>query len=252
MIGIVGALPWELAELRGRIRVESHLRHGHGRIWEGRCRGRRVILIQGGMGRERAEGAAKFLLDRYPLSALLCIGFGGGVSEELRVGDIVVCPSLYRGAEGSAPEEWSLEGEVRSDKGLIARAVEALTEQGIPFHLGDGLTVSRILADPNLKERIGKGLPVKVVDMEGFWVARQASRRGVPLLAARAISDPVDQSLPDLEGLLDAGGEAWAMVAISHLLRHPSQAPALLRLAWNARKAGASLGAFIPALIGRL
>jgi len=252
LIGVVGALARELSRLRRRVHLERHLRLGPQHIWEGRCRGRRVVLVQGGVGRERAEEAAEFLLDRYPLSALLCVGFGGGVSEELRAGDIVLCPSVHRGAEGSAPGEWSLEGEVRCDGGLTARAVETLTEQGIRFHLGDGLTVSRILADPGMKERIGKSLPVKVVDMESFWVAKRASRRGVPLLVARAISDPVDQPLPDLEGLLDTGGEPRATRAILHLLRHPPRAPALLRLAWNARKAERSLGAFLPALIGRL
>ena len=246
-IGIVGALPQELADLRRRLQVKHRLRFGAQQAWEGICRGRRVILMQSGMGRARAEEATELLLDRYPLSALLCIGFGGGVSRELRAGDIVVCPSVY---EGPPSGEWALGPGVRSDKELIAKAEKSLVEGGLRFHLGDGLTVDRIVSDPDLKEQIGKTLPVKAVDMESFWIARQAFSRRVPLLVAWAITDPVDQSLPDMMGILDAGGKARIREVFPHLLRHPSQVPPLFKLAGNARRAAASLGTFTAALIG--
>lgn len=252
MIGIVAATHWELAELRKRIWIENHVQMGARALWEGICRGRRVVLMQSGVGRARAEGAAALLLDRYPLSELLCVGFGGGVSEELRCGDVVVCPTVHLAQGGRVPAEWTLAGGVASDGSLQSLATGALNEEGIRAHLGDGLTVSRVIASSVLKSKIGRALPVKVVDMESFWVAHLALDRVRALLVVRAITDPLDYSLPDLAGVFDAEWNLRPKQVMLKMLRRPAYALDLMSLARRARKAAGSLGVFVPALVGRM
>ena len=252
LIGVVGALSWELADLLRQIQVQRRLTVGAHRLWEGRCRGRPVVVAESGVGRLRAEQAVVGLLDRFTLSALICIGFGGGISEELRAGDIVLCPSVSCAHEGPGPDEWTRGAQVPSDDGLMARGVEVLRREGIRFHRGDGLTVARFIDDPRMKERMGKTLNAKVVDMESYWVARQARGRVGGILLARAISDPVGQPLPGLTRSLAAGQEVRSGQMALHVLTHPLQAPSLLRLARSARSAARNLGAFVSAFVGGL
>lgn len=252
MIGIVAALSWELAGLRRRIRIENRVQIGAQALWEGRCRGRRVVLMESGVGKARAEEAMDLLLARYSLSVLLCIGFGGGVHRELECGDVVVCPRVYLATGEASPAEWSLTEEVQSDAQLQSLATDVLSEQGIRSHVGDALTVSRVIGASAVKAEIGHALRVKVVDMESFWVARRALNRVGALLVARAISDPLDYSLPDLAGVIDAEWNVRPMRTVSELVRRPSLVLTLASLAHHVQKAARSLGAFVPALVGRM
>lgn len=252
MIGIVAALSFELDGIRRKIRVESHAQMGAYALWEGRCEGHRVVLVQTGVGRARAEEATDLLLARYPLSVLLSIGFGGGVHPELECGDVVVCPTVRRAAGGEVPSEWLLEDEVHSDARLQRLATEALAEEGIRGHVGDSLAVSRVIGAPALKAEIGHTFHVKVVDMESYWVAHRAVDRVSSLLVARAISDPLDCSLPDFASVVDADWSDGPRRIISQLVRRPSLLPSVAGLALCVRKAARSLAAFVPALVRRI
>ena len=164
----------------------------------------------------------------------------------------MVCPRVHLATGEASPAEWSLTEEVQSDAQLQSLATDVLSEQGIRSHLGDALTVSRVMSASSVKAEIGHALRVKVVDMESFWVARRAVNRVGALLVVRAISDPIDYSLPDLTGVMDAGWNVRPMRVVAALVRRPSLVVTLTALAHHARRAARSLGAFVPALVGRL
>ena len=252
MIGVIGALPWELAALRRRIQIHRHLRFDMQQLWEGMYRGRQMVLVQSGMGRARAEEATTLLLDRFALSELFCVGFGGGVSGELQGGDVVLCGSVYRAGAGADPKEWTLEEGVRSDAGLMTSAAMALGKEGMRFHQGDGLTVDRVISDPGLKRRIGEVLAIKVLDMESFWVARLATGRVGRVLLARAITDSIDHRLPSVTGAFGSSQKNQIERVALHVLQRPRSAVSLLRLALNARRAARNLGQFVTALVEQL
>jgi nucleoside phosphorylase len=251
-IGVVGALHWELVDLLRHVQVQRRLTVGAQRLWEGQCHGRPVVVAETGVGRLRAERAVTVLLDRFALSALVCVGFGGGTGEMCRAGDIVLCPSVSSAHQGPGLAEWTRGASVRSDDGLIARAADVLRREGIRFHVGDGLTVARLIDDPGTKERLGKTLQAEVVDMEGYWVARQARERVGRLLLTRAISDPIGQPLPGLIQSLVGPEEVEHRQMALQVLTHPLQAAAILRLAHNACLAARNLGAFVSAFVDGL
>ncbi len=251
-IGIVAALHWEVADLLKRIQVRRRSTVQGQRLWEGECRGRTVVVAESGAGRSRAERTVVALLDRFAFSALICTGFGGGTGEMCRAGDIVLCPSVFCAHEGPGRSEWTRGAEVQSDDGLVARGADVLRREGIQFHVGDGLTVARLIDDPGTKERLGRSLHAKVVDMEGYWVARQARERVASLLLTRAISDPIGQPLPGLTQSLVGPEEVKHRQMALQVLTHPLQAAAILRLAHDARLAARNLGAFVSAFVGGL
>ncbi|MDH3317334.1 MAG: phosphorylase, partial [Gammaproteobacteria bacterium] len=68
-------------------------------------------------------------------------------------------------------------------------------------------------------------------DMESIAVARNARRRGLPMIAVRAISDGPEDALPiSVLGVVDAFGRARYGALLGTLVRRPGDVAALARL----------------------
>ena len=106
----------------------------------------------------------------------------------------------------------------------------------------------QVLGEPEAKAALGRRMPVAVVEMEGYWLAEAAARRGVPFLALRVVLDEVGDWLPD-ENFLDETGVVQRHKAMAYLMRHPERTAALMRLGAAVHKAGQSLAASVAAIL---
>ena len=61
-----------------------------------------VVLVEGGIGRQRASEATRQLAERYELELIVSAGFAGGVQEGLSTGDVCLCERVMSIA-GPAP-----------------------------------------------------------------------------------------------------------------------------------------------------
>lgn len=251
-IGIVGALRWEIGGVLKQLHSHRRLPVNDLCLWEGDCGSRAVVVAECGVGRLRAERAMSVLLDRFHLSALVCIGFCGATSETYRPGDVVLCSSIHSGEEIAGRAQWERGGTIESDNELIRLGADVLRSAGIPFHVAVGLTVPRVIDDPHTKAYLGKTLKVNVLDMESYWIAHRARDHAGRVLVARAVSDAVNQPIPSLVHALGARPQVNFGDTALQLLRRPGQAAALLHLARGARKAAGNLGTFVPAFVRRL
>jgi hypothetical protein len=102
---------------------------------------------------------------------------------------------------------------------------------------------------PGVKERLGQRVPADVVEMENYWLAQVAAESGVPLVAVRAISDTLLETLPEGCSFMDERGETPMAEVAFHAIRHPRTLLPLLRLSVNARRCTANLTAFAEALL---
>ena len=66
----MAAMKEEVAGLKRHMAIEDTVAENGCRIFHGRQGGKEALLVQTGMGRERAEKAARFVLERYPVSPL--------------------------------------------------------------------------------------------------------------------------------------------------------------------------------------
>jgi len=212
-------------------------------IYEGKYDSRDVVLVQTGVGKKRAERAAQLVLERYPVTALVSFGFGGALSDETEVGDIVLCPALYEETGSGAP--------CRSDAGLISSAEQASSGKA-KFVSGNGLTATRVVSDSKAKRVLGKAFSAKVVDMESYWIGSMASARKVPFLAVRAISDTIDDRLPPFGRFMDSNGTVQPKQAALYFFSHPYQLVSLGHFYRSSGKARHSLTRFILSLIPRI
>jgi adenosylhomocysteine nucleosidase len=180
-----------------------------------------VILGSTGDGAENAARGAQALLDAHPVRGLIVVGVSGALSPGLRRGRLLVGREVLDDA-GSAPQP---------DAAWLQRALRRT--QALPATL---LTTQRVLATPESKARaFGRcsGDMVAGVDLETGAFARAASRRGIPYLVLRAISDAAEEALPlDFDALRDASGAVDVRrVALRAILR-----PALLAPLWSLRR----------------
>ncbi|MDN5881356.1 MAG: phosphorylase [Nitrosospira sp.] len=185
-----------------------------------------------GMGEEAALAAAEGLT-AGGATALMSFGLAGALAPGLRPGDLVLPESI------DADRSWQVDPDWR-----------ARLQQLLPVHLtvaGGTLASSKqVLTSATAKRELAQVTGACAVDMESGAVAQAAAHAGMPFLAVRAISDPVEFSPPPI--LLDAvrrDGSADLARLLPLLLRRSVTLGTLLRLATDARAACSTLSTVV-------
>jgi adenosylhomocysteine nucleosidase len=238
------ALRQELTGLEKGLAVEDQRLSSNCRQVRARYGAREVLLAQTGPGRDNAQRAARLVLDERRPRLAIALGYAGALTVDLEIADLVLCEEVYRLGDGA-----TLSSPVPCDQGLLELASKALERGGLAAHRGNSVTVDEECSDPRAKEGLGRLGPVQVVEMENYWLAREARERGVPFVAVRAISDTLDQPLPEGCDFVDQRGETDVGRAALHVLRHPGSVLPILRLGRDAGKATANLTAFATAFL---
>ncbi len=241
MLALAGALREETSDVQKEMLIRETVTRKPGNLYRGKYRGREILLAQTGAGKERAESITGHILECYPVTTLISIGFAGALTGELNTGDIVICSALYR---ANGPERQTIDPEpLFPDASLVTLLAEAFEDAGLGFHLGGSVTVTRPVCHSEAKRHLGKTGYARVVDMESYWMARIAAARRVPFMAVRAVSDTVRSNLPPLDRLLETDGSWSKAKTASRLAFRPDYLVKLLVLYRNARQARKNLTA---------
>ena len=151
-----------------------------------------AVVERCGMGMKRVQAWVPRIAALAP-DAVVVAGVGGGVSPELRAGDVVVA------------------SEVRDDIGrTVLRAaaplVAALRQQGLRVHIGPMVSTDHIVTGPE-RERLAR-TGALAVDMESSAVVRALPTRDLPVAVVRVI---VDTAYTPLGRLRTVGAGAKAL-----------------------------------------
>jgi hypothetical protein len=182
-------------------------------------------------------------LGQYTLIALISFGFGGSLAPNLRIGDIVLCREFHCHSIQENPQIH------QSHKDLIDSAARVMESKRVNYLAGALLTVDTLVSRPGEKAKLGEIYPANVVDMESFWIAEAAARRGIPFLGVRAISDTFDQLLPPFDSFIDGEGRWLPIETFCHFLLHPADLKTIPILFEHSRQARKSLAEFLRELI---
>ena len=79
-IAIITACAHEAALVRRRLRVQRQATGTAGPLWQGDLHQQDVVLLQCGMGPERAAQAVLWLGQHYQLAGVLSVGFAGATA----------------------------------------------------------------------------------------------------------------------------------------------------------------------------
>jgi len=207
--------------------------------WVGRLGdGASCVVVQTGMGRERARTAAAAL---SPARVFLACGCAGGLVDWLQAGDLVVADRVDAvAADGGVSDRVGAHGLA-----LVGWAAS----RGFRVHQGAVASTLGVLATRAAKAAAGAAGAL-VVEMESAAVAAEARGRGIPFVGLRVVLDHAAQGLPPPRGVVDERtGELRAGRAVARLSIRPWLWPALGRLARQQQVAARKLGAFMAALL---
>ena len=221
------------------------------KICRGLFGGRRVTILQSGMGAVGfAERLAQHLTNnRY--DALIVSGLAGGLDPRLRVGDAVIYNLCYdeRISYFTRPERLG-QGEVAAtacDETLSSFLCRALTDSGLSFIQSPGITVGRVVTEAKEKLALGARYGAAAVDMETYETLEACARLGLPAAALRVISDEAVCDIPDFNRIYNADGRINGWRTFAALAARPSAA---LRLLMTVRPALQSLKATLQSAMG--
>lgn len=243
MLALLGAMREEVSGLKRQMVIKEVLAPNDCRIYKGKYRKQEVLLVETGLGKERAETAGEFALEHYPVSAIVSLGFAGALTSKVAVGDIILCARLC------CSQETPL-GAGYSDAGLLSVATQALRGKKLCFQQGNSVTVVTPISEPKQRQTLGGAFKAEVADMEAYWLARLAQSRRIPFLGVRAISDTLEDNLSPIGRYL--GSNHWRRQVVFYFLSHPHRLGSLFRLYKNARRARESLTGFVEAFVDRL
>lgn len=192
-----------------------------------------------GMGATRAGKAAEGL-KAQGATALMSFGFAGGLDPALRPGDLLLPESVQ------AHQDWPVDLDWRD-------RVRQRLAMCLPASGGILASSETVLTSTEEKNKLAATTGASAVDMESGAVAEVAASAGLPFLAVRAISDPVEFSPPGI--LLQAvrpDGSAELTRLLPLLLNGSVSLLTLLRLATDSRAACSTLSAVVRHASGQL
>jgi adenosylhomocysteine nucleosidase len=201
--------------------------------WEG---SNLTVVLTGAGPRQAAEAAASIPQAEWEETEL-CIsaGLAGALRPEYLLGDLLAARSVIAAARR--------EPAVECDAELIGLAGQCGARIVERF-----LTAGEVAGTAKEKQRLGE--LADAVEMESFELLKQASVRGIPAVAVRAVSDTVDEDLPlDMNQVFTEAGQVSISRVLGQVARRPQALPGLVRLGRRSQDAAESLARFLDAYL---
>jgi adenosylhomocysteine nucleosidase len=228
-IGLICAIPQELAQLRDALTPTGRDDVAHTHFDTGTIDGHDVVLAGSGMGKVNASIVTTLLADRFNCSTIVFTGVAGGLDPSLAIGDVVVADRIVQHDAGVLED-----GRVRvyqpghapvinptdrlgypADSALLARVKRRLEGLPVPGRLVYGTVLSgdQYLNCGTTRERLLDELGGQAIEMEGGAVAQVCEAFGVPWLVIRALSDLAGgNALFDFTTFVDQAAATSAMI----------------------------------------
>ena len=258
MLGIIGAMPEEVAALRPHLRNVQTLQLGGREFLQGLLADYptvpdsaavAVVVVVSRIGKVAAATTATILLERFGVTRVLFTGIAGGLAPQVGVGDMVVATALmHHDLDASPlfpPHEVPLLGvaQFATDpvmrRALVAAAMRLVAN--LPTAVAallpsaaaqqatraacvhEGLIVSgdQFIDAADEVEALQRKCPgALAVEMEGAAVAQVCYEHGVPFAVVRAISDSADHAAHvDFSRFLEAACQAYTVPLVLAVVR---------------------------------
>ncbi len=194
-MAIITACAHEAALVRRRLRVQQQATGTAGLVWQGVLHYQDVVLLQCGMGPERAAQAVLWLGQHYQLAGVLSVGFAGGLQAELRPGDALLVTHILAQADVASAASLAAGSGIRPDARLAHIAAMAVAQAAVVSHTGTLLSTTAVVAPAAAKQALGQHSGALAVDMESYSVGQMATQRHIPFAVLRTIFDTSHENM---------------------------------------------------------
>lgn len=216
-IGLICAIPEELAHLRDALEGAEAVQVAHARFDRGRLDGHEVVLVGAGIGKVNTAMVATLLADRFQCRMIVFSGVAGGLDPALRIGDVVIADRTLQHDAGvieggrlltyqaghvpffnptdrlgyAVPAELVGRLQARLDGFALPPLSRAAGGEGRPPRIvfGPILSGDQYIHCEATRERLFRDLGGAAVEMEGGALGQVGEAFGVPWLDIRALSD---------------------------------------------------------------
>jgi len=200
-----------------------------------------LFLVDSGMGATPVRETLDWAVDHIAPELLVSAGYGGSISNEFQVGDVVLgavfCGEL-------TPGGWE---ETRCLALPIAEKRGRLPGQR-PIRPARIVTVARPRAKREL--RVLYADTPSVIDMETLYAAGAAYEKGIPFLSLRAVSDGPEHEIEyDLDAISNPAGKIRIGGVLSLIRSNPRVIGAFYRSWKRSVEAGRRLGECLAELL---
>ncbi len=197
-IAIMGAMPEEIEPLLKYYGDYKTVEYAKNKFYHIDYKGHKLVIAYSKIGKVNATITAVTLIEKFGCEKLLFSGVAGAVSDDLKIGDLVVATKLAQhdldiSAFGH-PFGFVPEGAVyeETDRGLIDIAKDVAYEKGIDLKETIIATGDQFVCDIDRKKWIEKTFNAGALEMEGSAVALACNALNVPSFILRSISDAAD------------------------------------------------------------
>lgn len=203
MLGIIGAMPEEVEQLKQEMDQVQVISAAGMEFYKGRLEGRNVVVVRCGVGKVNAAMCVQVLADRFEVDGIINTGIAGSLRAEINIGDMVLSTDAvqhdvdatvfgYRPGQVPQMDVFAFEADER----LRAAAKECCRNVNPDISVFEGrvLTGDQFIAGKDKKEWLEETFHGFCTEMEGAAIAQAAHLNQIPFLIVRAISDKADDS----------------------------------------------------------
>lgn len=213
--------------------------HGY-RALESYGHGLHVLLIQSGIGPDKARKSAQQLLASASWDVIISTGFAGDLETSL-IGSVLIGYEVFF-SPAATSNVFPTSQEIMCHADWVKAALSVSRMGSGSLRTGRYVSVDRVLTHSDDKRQLHVDSGAVGVDMESAAIGEVAKEYGVPFLIVRSISDGVNEDLPvDFNLFLTPSG--WVS-GIIHIMTTPKSWKGFFDLYRHSKQASRQLTRF--------
>lgn len=228
MIGIIGAMELEVAQLTAAMQQPSSRQLAGMTFVAGELEGVPVVVVRSGVGKVNAAVCTQILVDRFDVKAVINTGIAGAVGLDVGIGDIVLSTSALQHDMDAVAFGYDLGvipqqscSDFPADAKLLEIAVACCADclPNVKIHTGRVVSGDVFVAKKEQKDFLRSQFGAACTEMEGAAIAHAAWLNQIPYLVVRAISDNADAGAVEDYPAFEREAAARSAKLVRHMLR---------------------------------
>jgi adenosylhomocysteine/aminodeoxyfutalosine nucleosidase len=202
-IAIMGAMREEIEPILEGVGGYQSVEHAGNIFYTCSYANHDLVIAYSKIGKVFSAITASVMIERFGAEVLLFSGVAGGISKELKIGDLIMASALCQHdvdiTAFGHPYGFIPEGTLMSvaDSGLCSIARLVAEDMQIALKEGIIATGDQFVASSERKTWIESVFNADALEMEGASVACVCQNFGIPFFVLRAISDTADGEASD-------------------------------------------------------
>jgi len=195
-IGIIGAMPSELADIRRILGIGETIKKSGFEFHINQVNGKKLINVCCGIAKVNAALCTQVLIDNFIPDCIINTGIAGGMNSEVKVCDIVISTEvLAHDLDLHFLNDYPPYcGIFKADERLIGKTEEICKKSDIKSFRGRIVSGEAFISDNETKKAIQEKFNPYAVDMETSAIGHCCYLNDMPFVSVRCISDNADDN----------------------------------------------------------